>query len=225
MDEHFTSMYIKLITSVLIWIILVTQISAQTGDFSVIVHLRGIYKSKVSLLGRPDSKVFKSISEVQDVPGGETARISVSKDFLPGEFVLRFDYKEKESSTPYPSEKYLFINDQDLELWISPIYCNNVDSTWFQKGERENTAFALFSKENGKRKEKLGLIQNFLMNYDDTKSEFYQQGIKEYEQRRQVYNQWLSDCIQKKIKRFLSVFFTGLSMCRKYPGKVTRLIG
>ena len=105
---------------------------------------------------------------------------------------MRFDYKEKESSTPYPSEKYIFINDQDLELWISPIYCNNVDSTWFQKGERENATFVQFSKENGRQKEKLVLLQNFLMNYDDTESQFYQQGIQEYEQRRQSYNKWLT---------------------------------
>jgi hypothetical protein len=82
---------------------------------------------------------------------------------------LRFDYKEKEASTPYPAEKYVFINDQNLEIWVNPIYCNNTDSTWFQKNERENTTFTRFSKENGSRKEKLGLLQNFLMNYDDTK--------------------------------------------------------
>jgi hypothetical protein len=59
------------------------------------------------------------------------------KSSLPGEFVLRFDYKENKESTPYPSEKYIFINNQDLELWVRPQYCNNADSTWFQPDEKK----------------------------------------------------------------------------------------
>jgi hypothetical protein len=36
-------------------------------------------------------------------------------------------------------------------------------------------------------------LQNFLLNYDDTQSRFYQTGIKEYEKRRKDYNQWISE--------------------------------
>jgi len=130
-----------------------------------------------------NSRTFKPIMEINGVKNGMTSELS--REYLPGEFVLRFDYKEKESATPYPSEKYIFINDQNLELWVSPKYCNNADSSYFQKDERENAAFTRFSKENAKQKEKLGLLQNFLMNYDDTESEFYSQGIREYQQRPQ----------------------------------------
>jgi thiol-disulfide isomerase/thioredoxin len=42
------------------------------------------------------------------------------------------------------------------------------------------------------------------MNYDDSQSEFYRQGILEYEQRRQNYNQWLEDWIQKDKVLFVS---------------------
>ncbi len=165
--------------------------AAQARDVAITIHLRGVYESKISLLALSVSKTFKPIVEVTGIRNGETTKISVPKDKLPGEFVLRFDYKEKESSTPYPSEKNIFAYEQDLELWVSPTYCNNGDSTRFQPGELENATFVQFSKENGKQKEKLGLLQNFLMNYDDTESKFYQQGIREYEQRRQSYNQWL----------------------------------
>jgi thioredoxin-related protein len=173
-------------------------------DVVITIHIRGVYGSKISLLGRNDSRIYKPIRELPEARSGETARLIVPGNMLPGEFVLRFDYKEKEEGTPYPSEKYFFVNDQDLELWVSPMYCNNPDSTWFQKNERENNAFARFSQENGKKKEKLGLLQNFLMNYDDTQSEFYKQGIIEYEKRRQVYNQWLSDCIKTDRALFVS---------------------
>ena len=44
---------------------------------------------------------------------------------------------------------------------VNPMYCNNNDSTYFQKDEKENTVLAYFNKENNKQKEKLGLLQNF----------------------------------------------------------------
>ena len=96
----------------------------------------------------------------------------MAKENLPGEFVLRFDYKEKETSSPYPSEKSIFINNQNLELWLSPKYCNNTDSTWFQNNEKENKAFSVFSKENMQNREKISILQDFLMKYDDIASEF-----------------------------------------------------
>ncbi len=177
---------------------------AQGKDVTVTIHLRGVYDSKISLLALSVSKTFKPIVEVPGIKDGETTKITVTSDHLPGEFVLRFDYRDKESSTPYPSEKNLFINAQNLELWVSPKYCNNSDSTHFQVGELENAAFASFSKENSKQKDKLALLQNFLLNYDDTQSAFYQQGINEYEQRRQSYNQWLAAREQQDKALFVS---------------------
>ncbi len=180
------------------------NLSAQTHDVTLTLHLRGVYESKISILALTISKTFKPIVEVPGIKDGETTKITIPKDKLPGEFVIRFDYKENESSTPYPSEKNIFAYQQDLELWVSPKYCNNGDSTRFQTGELENATFVQFSKENGKQKEKIGLLQNFLMNYDDTGSKFYQQGIKEYEQRRQSYNQWLSTMSEKDKALFVS---------------------
>ncbi|OFY39305.1 MAG: alkyl hydroperoxide reductase [Bacteroidetes bacterium RIFOXYA12_FULL_35_11] len=174
------------------------QLLAQ--DINLKIHLRGVSESKITLLPLIGANALKPLIEKQGIKNGETVTISIPDVFaphgahlLPGEFILRFDYKEKETSTPYPSEKHIFISNQDLELWVNPPYCNNSDSTWFQKDEKENTLFALFTKENSKQKEKLGLLQNFLMNYDDAQSPFYMQGIEEYEKRRNNYNQWLTE--------------------------------
>ncbi len=180
---------------------------AQARDVDIILHIRGIYESKISLLALSGSKTFKSIAEVKGIKNGETTKLSVSKEYLPGEFVLRFDYKETEAGSLYPSEKSIFICEQDLELRVNPKYCNNSDSTWFQKDERENTAFARFSKENDRQKEKLGLLQNFLMNYDEPGSRFYRQGIKKYDQRRQACNQWLKTRIQQDKALFVSSLY------------------
>jgi len=204
MNKHFTIPgFLRLIT-----VLLATTSSfhllAQARDIAITMHLRGVYESKISLLGLSVSQTFKPIAEIQGIKNGETTKLTVSKEYLPGEFVLRFDYKETEASTPYPSEKYLFLNDQDLELWVSPIFCNNPDSSFFQADERENATFVRFSKENGRQKEKLGLLQNFLMSYDDTESAFYQMGIIEYENRRQTYNQWLASMREQDKKLFVS---------------------
>ena len=209
-----------IVKTIIIWQLSSCNLFGQAFDVDITIHLRGVYDSKISLLALSGSKVFKPIVEVQGVKNSETTKLSVSKLYLPGEFVLRFDYKEKESSTPYPSEKYIFINNQDLELWVSPRYCNNADSTWFQIGERENSTFVEFSKENGRQKEKLGLLQSFLMNYDDTESTFYQQGVKEYEQRRQTYNQWLNARAKQDKALFVSNLY-GFQYLPEIPWKGT----
>ncbi len=178
---------------VFLLVISVCCLNAQDRDIGITIHLRGVYESKMSLLLLSGPNALKPIAEASDVKNGEIATLNISKDELPAEFVLRFDYKEKKTSTPYPSEKHLIVYNEDLELWVNPPFCNNGDSTRFQKGERENTLYTLFGFQNAKQKEKLGLLQNFLMNYDDIHSKLYRSGIKEYEKRRIAYDRWLGE--------------------------------
>jgi thiol-disulfide isomerase/thioredoxin len=193
---------------ILIFLLLsVFRLNAQDKDITIKIHLRGVYDSKISLLPLSGPNALKTNLEIPAIKNGEMATITLSKSQLPGQFVLRFDYKEKESSSPYPSEKRIFVNNQDLELSINPPFCNNADSALYQKGETENTLFAVFSRENAKRKEKLGLLQNFLMKYDDNHSIFYQSGIKEYEKRRISYNEWISQQITLYKTSFVSNTF------------------
>jgi hypothetical protein len=180
------------------------HLAAQSPEVNLTIHLRGVFESKISLLGLSNTGTWKSILEVQGIKNQESAILRIDSAYLPGEFVLRFDYKEKETSIPYPSEKYLFISDQNLELWVSPMYCNNPDSTLFQDGEKENSTFSAFLTENSRRIESTGLLQQFLMNYDDTESKFYQEGIVEYEKRRKSYNAWLTNEVHTDRDMFVS---------------------
>jgi len=181
------------------------RLSAQ--DVTLKINLRGVYESKITLMPLTGANAMKSLAEGSGIKNNETATIVVPKDKLPGEFVLRFDYKEKESSTPYPAEKRIVISDQNLELRVNPLYSGNTDSTYFQKGEKENALFARFSRENSKQREKVALLQGFLMNYDDTQSKFYQQGIEEFESRRNKYNQWLKEQVVQNKALFVSHTF------------------
>lgn len=207
MGRKYKSFWLSIIIVITIIILNIPAFNSSAQNLSLTIHLRGVAESKISLMPLTGKKTLKPVAEVQGIKNGETAKMLVTMENLPGEFVLRFDYKEKPESTPYPSEKYVFINDQALELWVSPIYCNNADSTWFQTGERENAAFVSFAKENAGKKEKLGLLQQFLASYDDTKSKFYKEGIKEYEQRRLAYNQWLDNLVRKNKALFVSSMY------------------
>jgi thiol-disulfide isomerase/thioredoxin len=186
-------------------LIFVQNISAQNVNLRV--HLSKVYSSKISLIPLSGAGALKPILEKGGIKNGETAVLTIPKDKLPGQFVLRFDYEEKEGSTPYPSERYLFINDQNIELWVQPKSINNADSTYFQKGEKENALFAAFSLENGKRKEQLGLLQNFLMSYDQPQSKFYASGKEEYENRRKEYNAWVTSQMNQHKDAFVSCTF------------------
>ncbi|WP_052496016.1 redoxin domain-containing protein [Pedobacter lusitanus] len=181
-------------------------IRANGQEISLKIHLSGVAGSKITLQSTAGSSL-KTIAENPGIKNGETAILQIAKAQLPGEFILRFDYKEKEASSPYPAEKHIFINQQNLELWARPKALNHPDSTYFQKGETENTLFVSFSKDNGSRRAQLGLLQNFLMNYDRPESEFFTLGTKEYEQRRLSYNQWIKTQIEQHKSAFISNSF------------------
>jgi hypothetical protein len=195
-----------LLTSLFLWVSAIIQ-SAQAGDVKLIVHLRGVYECKVSVLALSPAGTFNPIVVAEGIKNGDTARISIASQFLPGNFVLRFDYIDKPGSTPYPSEKNILANQQDLELWVNPKYPNHTDSTRFQPEELENATFAAFALENATYKEQLALLQQFLMSYDDTGSAFYLEGIKEFEQRRLAFNQWLVNRTRQDQALFVSSLY------------------
>jgi thiol-disulfide isomerase/thioredoxin len=207
MNKRFVSQGFLLFILLSLLMVSTLHLYSQSRNVTITIHLRGVYESKISLMALSSTQQFKSIADVKEIKTGESANLVVLRESLPGEFVLRFDYKEKNESSSYPSEKSIFINQQDLEIWINPKYYNNYDSTRFQKGERENEAFELFSKENSNQKKKLGLLQQFLINYDDTQSMFYKQGIEEYEMRRQVYNQWIDSLVNVDKTLFVSCLY------------------
>jgi hypothetical protein len=206
MNKNFENAPIPRFFFLVLFIVIFPEI-IHAQDINLTIHLRGVYESKISLIPLITFKSPKPISVVENVKNGETTVLQVPENNLPGDFVLRFDYKENASSSPYPSEKRIIINDQDLNLWVHPIYCNNADSTWFQKEERENTTYFRFLQENNRQKKMLGLLQNLLLNYDDTQSGFYRKGIIEYEKRRTNYNKWITEETRQNRPMFVSSLF------------------
>lgn len=196
---------LRINSTLLLFLLGSASVTAQNVELKV--HVSGVYSTKISLLPLSGSGALSPIIEKTDVKNGETSVLSIPSDRTPGQFVLRFDYKDNVSGNPYPSERYFFVGSQNLELWANPKAINNSDSTWFQKGEKENALSAGFVKENGKQRAQLSLLQNFLLGYDQPKSAFYNSAVSEYEKRRIEYNTWLSGEIQKHSDAFVSRTF------------------
>jgi thioredoxin-related protein len=186
----------------LLWLSPQNFLAAQKQDVTITFHLRGVYETNISLLSLNGNGIYKPIMKLESIRNDETPDFRVPEDFLPGEFIVRFDYKKLPGNTPYPSERNILIYDQNLEIWTNPEFCNNTDSTWFQDGEKENSAWLKFIQENNPRKEKLVLLQDFLMNYNYDGSRFYRLGIQEYEKQRKSYNHWLINLIDRDNELF-----------------------
>jgi thioredoxin-related protein len=162
-------------------------------DVLLNVTIRGVYECSVSLHAITEGGTFRPVISSENIHDGGSAVLVIGEEWLPGEFVLRFDYSAGNGSTPYPCERRLLIGSQDIEMHINPMYCNNADSTGFQEGEKENSAYIAFSGESYRQKEKIAILQNFLMSYDDINSGLYRKCIREYEKRRRSYDRWLTE--------------------------------
>ena len=200
---------------IMAWVLTVVSVfgssvpEQDTNQRRLTVHLQGVFEAKVSLIPFEGLKAVYSepVGEVSDVKNGETAAIEVPAQYLPGEFVLRIDYRVKEADNPYPAERIIYINKQDVELAVNPPYINNDQKTKFNKGEKENTAYSAFMEKNSKKRMPIDLLRQFLLSYDRPKSKLYRQGVKEFERRRVEYNTWLDNQARAHRELYVSSLF------------------
>ncbi len=171
----------------------------DTKERFLTVHLQGVFSAKVSLMPFTRVKAIKPLAEVPDVLEGKTAVIKILAQYLPGEFLLRLDYRAKETDSPYPAERIIYINKQDVEVFINPLS----GDTKFGADEKENTVYSAFMKDNGPKRMPINLLRQFLLSYDRPKSKLYTRAVNEFRQRGLEYNVWLSD--QAKTYRELYV--------------------
>ena len=214
-------------------ITVIIAISAITAAFAaegadermLTVYLKGVYSAKVSLIPfeGPKAIYLNPVAEVSGVKNDETATIKIPGQYLPGEFVLRIDYRAKETDSPYPAERVIYINKQDIELFVNPPYINNDEKIRFNAGpvrsgaprrgtsngagETENTVYSVFMKENNIKRMPMDLLRQFLLNYDQPESKLYTEAVKEFEERRIEYNAWLAEQAEKYRELYVSRLF------------------
>lgn len=180
--------------------------SGDTGERSLAVHIEEVFDAKVTLTPFTGVKVLSPIAEVASVKKGESTVIKIPAQYLPGEFLLRLDYRAQETDHPYPAERSIYINNQDIEIFVNPPYINS-EKTKFNAKERENTTYSAFMKENSAKRMALDLLRQFLLSYDRPESEFYKQAVNEFQQRRLEYNSWLKSQAEAARGLYVSSLF------------------
>ena len=153
------------------------------------VKLRGVYESKITLSPFNGVRVSLPIAVERGVKNGGKIFFTVPDSLLPGEFLLRFDYRAKEGDNPYPSEVRLYLNKEDIEANVHPMYSQG--DSLILKNDRENTVWNSFIERNGQKRQQLGLLEQLLQGYDQPGEPVWKQAAKAYEQRRSNYNEWI----------------------------------
>ncbi len=183
------------------------SINSLAQELSLKINLRGVFESTITLKPLTGASDSKLIGERAGIKNGETVIFPITRDLLPGEFLVHFESKGKADGTPSPSDKHLLMSNQSVEIFVNPLFCNYADSTWFQKEEKENTAMGRFNLENSRQKGQLRLLQNFLMGYNDTQSKIYLLGTVEYNKKRDFFNQWVQSQTVLYKELYASHFF------------------
>jgi hypothetical protein len=180
----------KLIFTAVLALLMVTNIAAQTANTRKLsVKLRGVYDAKITLSPFNGVRVEKSLGEASGIQAGDAVDFDIPVQYLPGEFLIRFDYRIKEADTPYPAELQLYINKEDIGVDAHPLYLNG-DSLRLTN-DRENAAWFAFSERNAKERQQMGLLQQLIAQYDQPQSAIWKLAAKTYDQRREAYNQWI----------------------------------
>lgn len=139
---------------------------------------------------------------------GESVIVDIPAKYLPGEFVLLFEYSDNAVSTrPENAERMIIINSNNIEFVANPKYINHPDSSYFNAGELENTVLAEFAMQTMSSMEMLDVIQTFLLKYDDQSSELYKAGISEFNKRKDEHNSWIDTQLVKHKELFCSNMF------------------
>lgn len=191
---------------VLSFLILFTSAAlvAQSGARTLTIHLRGVAGSDFSILPQSGPHAFKVIALQKGIERGGTAKITIPEDYLPGQFVLRSDYRENSKSDPYPSEKQVIIGEENVEIWLHPMHVHHPDSTWYSRDEKENRTYEAFLAENQKRKETLLVLQDFLLKYPHHRSPVFRKAGKEFSRLRKAHTAWLNERRKKDAVLFCS---------------------
>jgi thioredoxin-related protein len=171
------------------------------------INLQEVFSAKISLKPFVGVKAMTPIAEVSSVKAGETTAFKIPAKYLPGEFLLRIDYRAKEAGYPRPAEKSIFINKENIELSVNPLHIHDSEYTKFNQGETENTAYSAFIKENIEKRMPIESLRQFLLSYDRQKSKLYTHAVKEFKERRQEYNTWLGNQTKKHSKLYVSNLF------------------
>lgn len=191
---------VLLITATILLFSVQAQVNLQ-------VTLLGIPESKMAVYSIAESK-NNLIKDFSSIKKDQTVDIAIQQQYLPGEFILYFEYGyNPETGKAYSNDKMIIINDSDVEFFANPIFINNPDSSYFGVNDIENKVLAEFATKTLKTMEMLDILKTFLFEYDDKDSDVYKAGVKEFKKRQNEHNNLIDSQLSKHKDLFCSNMF------------------
>jgi len=193
---------IQLTTWAVLLMLILVHVSASAAARKLTVKLRGVYDSKITLTPFDGIRFALPLSVVPGVKAGGEVQLVIPDSLLPGEFLIRFDYRAKETDSPYPAELQLYINREDISVDAHPLYLRG-DSLRLTN-DRENAAWFAFTNKSERQRQQIGLLRQLLEQYDSPSSPEWNAALKAYEKRRINYNRWVDSLAQAQKDLYVS---------------------
>lgn len=185
----------------LVGVLLLASFDGYAQTRKLTINLKGVYESKIILLPFNGVRVEKALRVADSVKPGDVVDFDIPVSNLPGEFLIRFDYKAKETDSPYPSELQLYINKENITVDAHPLYLNG--DSLRMGNDLENKAWFAFQKKSMYERQQMGLLQQLLAQYDQRETAVWKEAKTALEDRRVKYNHWIDQ--QKLADRGLYV--------------------
>lgn len=174
--------------------------SQPNTHFTFTINLKGIYESKISLIKFDGNSYKQAIYSIEKIYS--KAQIKLEDKDLPGQFILRFDYKKQTGDQPSPVEIPIFLGKRNITWEINPMYASgdSLDLT----NDPENYLFRYFSQQNVVKRKKMEALENVILQFGISNKSMFKQVVKEYEKQRLNYNAWIDSLIFKNNELFVS---------------------
>ena len=181
------------------------QLAGAAEPHTLTIGLRGVYDSKITLTPFNGVRTSRPLRIQNEVKSGGQVRFEIPEDLLPGEFLIRFDYRKTETDTPYPGELQLYLNNENIEVYANPMYLRG-DSLKLIN-DRENAAWNNFSEKVGRERQQIGLLEQLLGGYGQRDANVWKEAAREYKKRCGSYNQWIDSAALASRDLYVSHLF------------------
>ncbi len=200
-----TIRFFKFLFAVISVLFLNTTLIAQNKTLTIELQEVDQSKVKVYSIAQGQNELIKDIASLKQ---NERVNIDIPQKYLPGEFILYFEFAGAPSaSRPQQTERMIIINQKDLNFIANPLHINNPEKSYFKEKSIENDALTEFAMHTMQNLEMLDVLQSFLLKYNDRDSDFYKTGIKEFQKKRDEHNSWINEQLIKHKDLFCSNMF------------------
>ena len=167
----------------------------KTHSQVLAVTPKGVATTDIRLIPLFGDSIYRPISISAQVRAGQTAVFEIPPGRLPGEFMLRYDYRAEEKSDSYPTEQRILLGREGGALVVNPAFAAQPDSAVWLKHGTEQAVWRNFLSEVERRGRPLAPMRAWLEQETETSRGFYRKSFRAFERRRGRYNRWVDSCI------------------------------